>query len=78
MADIKWGEPPAVARPARTLELDQLADELRAYRGRWALVETNPYPGSGKVYKARGLEAVTRTRREGHRTLYDVYARAPE
>ena len=78
MADIKWCEPPNTTQKARSVELDELAAELHENPGAWAIVETNPYPGAGKVYRARGLEVVTRTRREGYRNVYDVYVRAPE
>lgn len=74
--NITWQDPPARQQKHRTVELDELAEQLRTNPGRWAIVATNPYPGAADQYKRRGLEVTTRTRYEGDDVLYDVYARA--
>lgn len=75
---MKWQDPPRSERgPARSQEMDEMADELKRNPGRWALIREGVAIGSSSAaYKRRGLETAFR-QRPGDPGRWDLYARAP-
>ena len=73
---MDWQDPPPKRSPAykQMVRYDAIADELRAYPGRWALIEKSAKAGGSSPLKRRGCEVRT-VQVDDKGKVVDVYAR---